>query len=398
MAARLPAPDIPQTLDALTPEWLTGALGPRWLGGARVVKVDAEPLGEGEGFVGLLARLRLGFDREAPDAPRTLIAKLPTSVAENRALGEMLGSYEREILFYRELSERVGYRTARLYYADMDPNPASEHGAAIIRFVDRLPMPLIGLLMLLFRWIARRSTRRYLLLIEDLAPASLGDQVTGRDADACRAIVEQMARCQAPFWADPALDERFWMVRLDLGLRIALLTFRSSLPAFEQRFAHLLRDEDREAFAWIDAHAIPLMQALHAQAPMTLMHGDFRLDNLFFDGAGPPLVVDWQGVGRAPGVFDLAYFLSGTLPPDTPREDELALVRRYHDALVAAGVRGYDADACLRDYRRCVVLGLHRLATIDLVDLGDARGARLIDLWVERALARARGIDRDALL
>lgn len=396
--AKLPPPDIPQSVEALTPEWLTQALGPKWLGAARVSKVESEPLGEGEGFVGELARLHLSLDGDAPEAPRSLVAKLPTQVAENRALGEMLGAYEREVFFYRELAADVGYRTARVYYAAMDENPASEYGPALIRFVDRLPFFLIRLLMRFFRWAAGKSTRRYLLLIEDLAPAELGDQLEGRAPEHCHAIVRHMARCQAGFWEDPRLSGRHWMTQLDLGLRIGHDIFRGSRSGFEQRFAALLDAEDREALAWLDLHAVELARALHAQAPATLMHGDFRLDNLFFDDRAEPLVVDWQGVGRAPGVHDLAYFLSGTLPPETGAGDELDLLRSYHAALVGAGISGYDFADCLRDYRRCLLLGLHRMVTIDWVDLGEERGADLIRRWVDRVLARIRGLDREALL
>ena len=162
---------IPQSFPALTPEWLTAVLGPARLGDARVCHVSCEPLGEGHGFVGQIGRLHLTLDGQAPAAPRSLIAKLPTEVKENRALGELLGAYEREILFYRELAPEVGYRTARLYYADMDENPAASWGPAVVRFVDRLPFGLIRLLMALFLWMAGKSRRRYVLLLEDLAPA-----------------------------------------------------------------------------------------------------------------------------------------------------------------------------------------------------------------------------------
>lgn len=391
-------PEIPQTFDALTPEWLTAMLAANGFTGASVAKVVCEPLGEGEGFVGRIGRLHLTFDGDPGGAPRSVVAKLPTQVQENRAVGEMLGAYEREILFYRELAPHVGYRTARVYHAEMDENPGSRYGPAIVRFVDRLPFWWIRLLMAFFAWAAGKSRRRYLLLLEDLAPARLGDQVAGRTAAQCEPIVRSIARCQAGLWRDARLRDRYWVAQPELALRIAHQTFRGSRRAFEERFAAQLRAEDRETLDWLDRHAIALSRALFEQAPATLMHGDFRLDNLFFDDGPEPLVVDWQGVGRAPGVHDLAYFLSGTLPPETQREAELALVRAYHDALVECGVADYPFDACLRDYRRCVLLGLHRLVTLDWIDLGEARGAELTRTWVERCLARVRGVDRAALL
>jgi Ser/Thr protein kinase RdoA (MazF antagonist) len=390
--------DIPQTFAAITPEWLTGVLGETWLGSARVAAIQCEPLGEGEGFVGQIGRLHLTLDGEAPAAPRSLIAKLPTLIAENRAIGEMLGAYEREILFYRDLAPEVRYRTPRLYYAQMDENPRSRYGPAIVRFVDRLPFLLIRWLTTFFNWAAGKSRRRYLLLMEDLSPARLGDQVAGRSAEQCRPVVENMARCQAALWQDPRLEQHYWVTQLDLGLRITHQTFRSTRPAFEEHFTSQLDAEARAHLDWLDAHAIELARALYAEAPQTLMHGDFRLDNLFFDERPDPLVVDWQGVGRAPGVHDLAYFLSGTLPPHTPPEQEDRLVRAYHDALRAGGVEGYAYEDCLRDYRRALLLGFHRLVTLEWVDLGEERGAELTRHWVDRCIARLRGIDRDALL
>jgi hypothetical protein len=389
----LPASQIPQRLDELTPAWLTAALGTRLLGDARVARIACEPLGEGEGFVGQLARVRLELDRAAPGVPTRIIVKLPTAIAHNRATGEMLGAYEREVRFYRELAREVGYRTAHVFHADMDENAASRHGPAIVRFVDRLPVWVIRLLMRVFHWLGRHSQRRYVLLLEDLAPARLGDQVAGREAGDCVTVVQAIARAQAPFWTGARLDARWWVGRLDLGLRVAHQMFRDSRSAFEQRFAAQLGPDGRAFLDWLDAHAPVLLRALHAQAPRTLVHGDFRLDNLFFDGDPEPLVVDWQGVANGPGVYDLAYFLSGTLPPHTAREDEEGLVRAYHGALVAAGVSDYPFAACLRDYRRCTLLGLHRLVTIDWVDLGEARGAALLDLWVERLMGRLRGMD-----
>jgi hypothetical protein len=394
----VPASRIPQRLDELTPAWLTHALGARLLAGARIAEVKCEPLGEGEGFVGQLARLHLRtLGGTAGAAPARVIAKLPTTNANNRATGEMLGVYEREILFYRELAPEVGYRTARLYHAEMDENPASKYGPAIVRFIDRLPVWLIRLLMGVFHFLARFSGRRYVLLLEDLAPAKLGDQVAGRDAPACAAVVRAMARAQAPFWRGGRLDDRYWVQRLDLGLRVYHQMFRGSREAFEQRFAATLGSHGRSLLDWLDANAPALLAALHAQAPRTLVHGDFRLDNMFFDDLEAPLLVDWQGVASGPGVHDLAYFLCGTLPPHTSPAEELDLVRAYHATLVAAGVTDYAFDTCLRDYRRCALLTLHRLVTIDWVDLGEARGVELIDVWVERLISRLRGMDPESL-
>jgi hypothetical protein len=388
---------IPGRPAELTPEWLSDALAAS-LDGARVESVAIEPLGEGEGFVGTLVRLRLGLDRPVDGVPTRMIAKLPTSVAANRATGELLGAYEREVFFYRELASRVSYRTPAVYVAMMDDNPASKHGEAVIRFIDRLPRWLLRALMSFFGWVAGRSRRRYLLLIEDLAPARVGDQVEGRSPAECEPVLRAIAEAQAPLWQSPLLAEHYWITPMGVGLRIGHEMFLASRPVFERRFAAQLSSDDRHVLDWLELHAPALQQALHRDAPVALVHGDFRLDNLLFDDELAPRVVDWQGVGRGPAPYDVAYFLSGTLLPDVTVQAEDALVAGYHRALVDGGVREYHLADCLRDYRRSMLGVLHRMVTIDRVELGTGRGVDLFDLWVERIFARIAGIDRDALL
>ena len=59
------------------------------------------------------------------------------------------------------------------------------------------------------------------------------------------------------------------------------------------------------------------MQHLGRQ-PWTLLHQDFRVENLFFDPSGGEVVViDWQSLGRGPGAYDLAYLLGGSMRPSS---------------------------------------------------------------------------------
>ena len=50
------------------------------------------------------------------------------------------------------------------------------------------------------------------------------------------------------------------------------------------------------------------------EVPQTFIHGDFRLDNLFFYGDGTSIaVIDWQGYAYGPATWDVARFLVGSL-------------------------------------------------------------------------------------
>ena len=91
-----------------------------------------------------------------------------------------------------------------------------------------------------------------------------------------------------------------------------------------------------------------------ADPPQTLVHGDYRLDNLFFRVSELDLaltVIDWGEVWRGRGTYDVAYFLAGSMRTEQRRGQEMALLRRYHTHLREGGVRDYDFDRCVSDYR-----------------------------------------------
>jgi len=366
-----------------------------------VASVERETLSDGKGFVGQVFRLRLGVEDDGATAPDTVIAKLPTTVRENRAMGELLGAYEREILFYRELAQEVPIRIPRAFFSQMEGTRASERDAEGAVMMDRMPMWLIRLGMRLVTWIVTRRRREYVLLIEDLAPDRPGDQMKGCDAAQARGVVESIARLHARFWRDAALETCSWLRRLDLNPRTLHCVFLENSPAFRARFADRAPGLAR-ILDWLEANALELMRSLHASGPETLLHGDLRLDNVTFppDGAAsaPAGFLDWQLCGRGPGVYDVAYFLSGALSADVPAPATIGLVEDYHAMLCAQGVTDYSREACLRDYQRGLLCTLHRVASTDTMDLGDARGADLLAVWMERSLARLEGVDFDALL
>lgn len=83
----------------------------------------------------------------------------------------------------------------------------------------------------------------------------------------------------------------------------------------------------------------------------SVIHGDYRLDNLLVAPDGSVTVVDWQSVSIGLPARDLAYFCSTSLTIDDRRAHEDELVRAYHDALVGHGVTDHPFDECLDDYR-----------------------------------------------
>src|SRR5581483_4620642 len=129
-------------------------------------------------------------------------------------------------------------------------------------------------------------------------------------------------------------------------------------------------------------------------------HGDFRLDNMLF-GLPPaplgPAVIDWQLAVKGRGVADVAYFLSFSVSTEQRRALEPQLLRAYHEALLARGVKEYGFEECLEDYRLALLQSLIRLVTAGgVLDTSSRRGRALALALIRRvdaALADHRVVD-----
>jgi len=76
--------------------------------------------------------------------------------------------------------------------------------------------------------------------------------------------------------------------------------------------------------------------------PFTLVHGDYRLDNLFFTAGGDVAVIDWQLPFRGhSGAFDLALLMASSLTSDDRTRLMTSLTQFYLDELARNGVTGF---------------------------------------------------------
>ena len=133
----------------------------------------------------------------------------------------------------------------------------------------------------------------------------------------------------------------------------------------------------------------------------TFTHGDFRVDNLFFDepGADEVVAIDWQNSGVHSGLRDITYFLSTSVATETRREIERDVVGEYHDALVGAGVSDYSFDDCWRDYRRVMLSCLiGPVFTCGALDFSDEPSRRTMEIGLRRTLAAIEDLDAEEFL
>ena len=350
-------PPIPSTLDEVTADWLTAALRASGvLREARVSAVDQVRVGAGVGILGELARATLTYDREEPGAPRTLIAKIPTSDLGGRGIAHMLGYYEREIRYYRDLSADNVAASPRCYYSDMDP--------ANVRFV---------------------------LLLEDLASLPIGDQVAGCSAEEARAVVRELAKLHARWWERPELKAIDWIPPSnDPMMKLAQGAYLMAITPFLEKFGGRMTPAQRE-IALALGPRMNAMQDSFAAAPETLLHADVRLDNIFFGSSqlGSAItLIDWQILVKGRGPYDVAYFLSQSLDPAERKSVEEDLLRDYHRRLLDAGVTDYAWERCWDDYRLSVLFCLcYPVISIGSIDPANARGVALTTAMADRSLA-----------
>lgn len=372
--------DVPEHIGAITPDWLSRALD------LPIRSVRSEMLGEGQGFLGDIVRLHLETDAE--DAPRSVVAKLPKLA--NRSVGEMMGVYEREHLFFRDLAQRVPVRVPRIHFSHYDPDRGAEKQKQILRFCDRMPRFMTTALAALGKAAAGAKQRRYLLIMEDLRELTPGDQLAGGSIEQCASVLEQFAATHRAFWGAADLDDKFWLLPFDIDARMREGMFRKSAPALHA----VAPDGMRPYIEKLSRFGADLSKRLTAEAPTTLAHCDLRLDNMCFDGDACTFL-DWQLVRSGPAAYDVAYFLGGALSPETTAAEEQHILRRYHDAL---GVADYPFEQLHRDYQRGLLVSLAALAPSADFAIDEGRGESMMQRWRERLLARLAHVDLERIL
>lgn len=348
------APEVASTPGELSPEWVTAALrhSGSLAGDIAVVDVTLHPVGTGQ--MGDSVRLALTYDGPTA-APPTLVAKQPAVDPTSRATAVAGRSYEIEVRFYQQLAATLPVRTPRAYYADVVAGTAD-----------------------------------FVLLLEDVAPARQGDQVAGCTPDEAALAVEELIGLHAPRWGDPGLANIEW---LDRSRERRTLDPRVLVPelwkGFVGRYAHRLDDD----IVAMGERFMGLLGPYYDQrpGPWTVMHNDYRLDNLLFgtaDGGPPITIVDWQTVSRGPGMLDVAYFIGAGLRVEDRRRHEEDLVRIHHRGLAAVD-ESWTWDRCWAGYRRYAYAGFHMAVLASMIVQQTDRGD---DMFVTMAQRHGRQV------
>lgn len=277
----------------LTARWLTEAIG-----AGEVSDFTVERIGTGQ--MSECYRIALSY-ADGRQGPVSVVLKVAATDPMSRGTGHALGLYEREVRFYSEVA----------------PGLAGQSGGPIARCYHAAYQPETGF---------------FTLLLDDAAPAEVGDEIRGASiADATLALT-QLGRLHAPLIGSEALADAEWLNR-EAPVTQDLIT--ALYAGFADRYGEAITAEQqvvcRHLVDNFDAHV-----AAESGRVKGLVHGDYRLDNMLFGRPGSLrdlTVVDWQTVTWGPAMTDVAYFLGCALETEDRRAHYDELLRAYHDGL-----------------------------------------------------------------
>jgi aminoglycoside phosphotransferase (APT) family kinase protein len=295
---------IPARVEDLTPQWFSEILGSPVRG---VEILDAHSGTTGRARVGLAA---------SSEVPDTLFVKLQPFVEQQRKFLRQIGLGVAEARLYANVGDDLPVRAPRVWHADYD-----------------------------------ESDGEFVIVLEDLAASGCRFPSPSDDdmLDVAASMMDELATLHATYRKRelPWLHTPSGMRRKPDDPETATRRAQFIVSAVDQ-FADDMPPVFRRLGDLYAARSLDIV-ALFNTGEQTLIHGDTHSGNLFVD-AGRTGFYDWAVAGRGPGVRDVAYFLCNSLPVETRRAEERALLDRYRAALSGKGV-ALDRHTANEQYR-----------------------------------------------
>ena len=374
--------------EAITPRWLDEAIAPQGVarrGEGGIESVNVREIGTGVGQLSRIFRVEIAGGE---DYPASVVVKLPSDDPQAFRMCRRMSLYRREFLSYRRVTPALKVATPNLLFGEFDVR-----------------------------------THRFVLVLDDVAnwwdgQARGRDQLQGADASEARAAARAAARIHAPFWGQTGPGPSCGGPRGGSEARIAkassehpLSEFKEifrplvrwalqfvyvkSLPAAHARFPEAFNSRHRELAAAFGPFVAAQLAAA-SSGPKTFIHGDYRLDNMFFSPreAERFAIVDWQAAAIGCGLYDLAYFACTSVSRALRPRIEGELLEEYHGELCSRGVREFSIEKCRELYRASVLACLVRQVIVaGSANLDNERAHRLTQTCLRRTLHAIDGVD-----
>jgi hypothetical protein len=328
-----------------------------------VVRVERRVIGTEKGFLSVGVVASLYYDGGAAAAPTSVFVKLEPAAGSHRDVERDIGAFEREIRFYREVRDRVSMRLPRIFHTAVTPEGR-------------------------------------VLVMEDLSRLESGDQVRGLHHEQVLATVREIAKLHAAYWNNDALHALAWVPDHEPFWEEG---YAEHWPGFARAYELRIGREALRVGEGVMRH-LPWIEERIAERPPALIHADLRGDNVLF---GTPhtdeaaVILDWQLATKSLAAIDPTRLLSDSEPAAERKGHQLEVLAAWHEALLMAGVTGYEFEEALQDFRLGVLYSL--LVPVKAFafvgdDPGGAREGRLMDAIAERVFASALELDAGSIL
>eukprot|EP00216_Chloropicon_sp_CCMP2111_P002844 CAMPEP_0198246470 /NCGR_PEP_ID=MMETSP1446-20131203/45987_1 /TAXON_ID=1461542 ORGANISM="Unidentified sp, Strain CCMP2111" /NCGR_SAMPLE_ID=MMETSP1446 /ASSEMBLY_ACC=CAM_ASM_001112 /LENGTH=463 /DNA_ID=CAMNT_0043930791 /DNA_START=885 /DNA_END=2276 /DNA_ORIENTATION=+ len=305
-------------------------------------------------------------ENEKPPPPSTLVLKCAGHFDEHfRKLAEETNCYEKEHLFYTKIA----------------PELASDS-------VDQMHLPLVYRSEFSHHNAKSNDNANYILMQDLRESCSRGNQVCGLDPDRTEELVRSLAFLHASFWEGREGAKKLpnFVVRGDddTGLLKKVRSY------FERYYPKMMASRDFKIFIKDipEEYVMGAMRQIYSKSntilehicygvPQTLIHADFRADNIMLrrEGKGS-VVLDWQTYCRGGGVYDFCNIVVSSMTVEDRRKHCTRLLRLYHESLLEHGIQGYTWENIVYDFRAaCLLLSMNIMGCISygLEDNGDAK-------------------------
>ncbi len=339
---------IPCHPQDFTTGWVEDKLGAP---AGSLAAIDYKPIGTGQ--IADSYRIALDWATQPDGAPTSFVVKCPSPDETSLLSAKLMNLYVKEVSFYTDLAPHTTIRVPHCFHAEVNGPEVGGEGD------------------------------QFALLLEDCAPATQGDQLAGASLGELRLALDEAARLHAPFLRSPLLDEIAWLKIDPAQIEMRKGFILQFWQPFKDRYQGRLSDE---LFAMGDEF-IAKIGAADTELPelMTVVHGDFRIDNMLFGGTdGRVAVLDWQTLSPGHPLSDVAYLIGTSVADPAQRKaEEEGLVRHYHDRMAELGAP-LDWDETWAAYRANATTGFVMAITASMLAKRTDRGDEMFAVMAER--------------
>ncbi len=313
-----------------------------------------EPVGTGQ----VCDSYRFTCNWADTEGPTTFIAKCPSIDPVSRGAAAIFHLYDMEVGWYRDVAASSDVLCPQCYHADIAENE-----------------------------------QEFVLLLEDMSPATQGDQLAGAALVQVETTLAAAAKLHN-IQPTEGFDGYRWLHHGAGNSSFLQNTLPNGYPLFRDRFSQLLSSDILD----LGQQLIDRLSHYIAHDPpeLTITHGDMRLDNILFHADGRvAALVDWQTCSLGNPANDVAYMIGTSFAdPAARHQHEKRLVEDY----LAARSNAPNFDIFWQEYRRHAFSGFIMAINASLHVEQTERGDRMFAAMAERPAQMALDLDSLSLI